>query len=164
MTTRTILITVDALRASRLSQYGASRDPMPVLDNLISKGTVFSSAFANAPYTALSVPAMLTSKNIPWDPDTGLTIGEFLQKNKQSTIASKLSKNGVITGMIGTRTGFTGGTQFSGGFDYVSDLEKKDPDIELNDLSILEKYLKKLSYNISKNESKYKILKKVNRG
>jgi arylsulfatase A-like enzyme len=150
MTTRTILITVDALRASRLSQYGASRDPMPVLDSLTSEGTVFLSAFANAPYTALSVPAMLTSKNIPWDPDTGLTIGEFLQENKQSTVASKLSKNGVITGMVGTRTGFTGGTQFSGGFDYVSDLEKKDPDIELNDLSILEELFKSISYNVSK--------------
>jgi arylsulfatase A-like enzyme len=51
----TILITVDALRRSRLQQYGADRNPMPILDELAKEGTKFTSAFANGPYTGVSI-------------------------------------------------------------------------------------------------------------
>lgn len=36
---KTVLVTVDALRADHLGQYGYDRDTMPVLDGLVDAGT-----------------------------------------------------------------------------------------------------------------------------
>jgi glucan phosphoethanolaminetransferase (alkaline phosphatase superfamily) len=57
----TILITVDALRADHLSQYGYERDTIPVLDRLLDDGVIFENAFSNAPYTRISIPAIHSS-------------------------------------------------------------------------------------------------------
>jgi arylsulfatase A-like enzyme len=92
---RTILITVDALRADHLGQYGYDRDTMPALDRLTKNGTVFSHAFANGPYTRVSIPSFHTSKLLGYE------------KSEQSTtIASELSSEGVLTSVVGTNTGW----------------------------------------------------------
>jgi arylsulfatase A-like enzyme len=51
----TILITVDALRADHLNQYGYERDTIPVLDRLLDDGVIFKNAFSNAPYTRMAL-------------------------------------------------------------------------------------------------------------
>ena len=62
MSMKTVLLTVDALRADHLSQYGYERETMPAVDRLVSSGTRFDSAFANGTNTGVSLPSLLTSQ------------------------------------------------------------------------------------------------------
>ncbi len=59
---QTVLITVDALRADHLAQYGYHRDTMPALDRLTDDGVRYDRAFANGAHTQLSIPSILTSR------------------------------------------------------------------------------------------------------
>jgi arylsulfatase A-like enzyme len=90
----TVLVTVDALRADHLAQYGYDRDTMPVLDELCDQGVRYASAYSNAPYTRISVPAIQTSRRLGY---TGL--------NRVRTLASVLGENGVDTCLVGTQVG-----------------------------------------------------------
>ncbi|QKY19776.1 sulfatase [Halolamina sp. CBA1230] len=91
---QTVLITVDSLRADHLGQYGYDRDTMPVLDELLDGGTRFENAFANAPYTRISVPSLLTSEYLAYD-----------DLERTPTIASRLEDEDITTAVIGTQTG-----------------------------------------------------------
>lgn len=91
----TILITVDALRADHLNQYGYERDTIPVLDRLLDDGVIFKNAFSNAPYTRISVPAIHSSVRLAYT-----NLEQF------STISGELGNEGMTTACIGTRTGF----------------------------------------------------------
>ncbi|USZ68665.1 sulfatase-like hydrolase/transferase [Halorussus salilacus] len=90
----TILITVDALRADHLGQYGHERDTMPALDRLTADGTRFEAAFSNAPYTRISIPSFQTSQFLAYD-----------ELAELPTIASILGDSGVTTAAVGTQTG-----------------------------------------------------------
>jgi len=56
-----ILLVLDAVRADHLGCYGYQRDTSPHIDDLASKGILFSSAFSHAGRTYMSVPSLLTS-------------------------------------------------------------------------------------------------------
>lgn len=90
----TVLVTVDALRADHLSQYGYERETMPVLDRIVDDGVQFTNAFANAPYTRISVPSFHTSQYLGYE-----TIHD------SPTLASVLGEAGVTTAGIGTQAG-----------------------------------------------------------
>jgi arylsulfatase A-like enzyme len=90
----TLLITVDALRADHLDQYGYARDTMPVLDQLTKEGTLFENAFANGTYTRVSVPSFQTSNYLSYE-----NLGTFPR------VASVLESAGVSTTVIGTQSG-----------------------------------------------------------
>jgi arylsulfatase A-like enzyme len=92
---KTLLLTVDALRASHLGQYGYHRETMPALDRLAEGGTRFTDAFTNAPYTRMSIPAFHTSRYRGHE-----LIGD------SPTIAEVLSAEGAHTACLGTLTGF----------------------------------------------------------
>ncbi|MGE3542449.1 MAG: sulfatase [Kofleriaceae bacterium] len=53
-----ILITIDTMRADRLVPYGGSA-PMPTLESLASRGTVFDFAYAPSNVTRRSIPSMV---------------------------------------------------------------------------------------------------------
>ena len=91
----TILITVDALRADHLKQYGYDRDTIPVLDRLVNDGVIFKNAFSNAPYTRISVPAIHSSVRLA-----------HTHLEQLPTISGELGNRGMTTACIGTRTGF----------------------------------------------------------
>jgi arylsulfatase A-like enzyme len=91
----TLLLTVDALRADHLGQYGYDRDTMPVLDRLTAEGTVFTNAFANGSHTRPSIPSLHASRHLAY--------ADF---ERQDTIASVLKEAGLHTACIGTQTGF----------------------------------------------------------
>lgn len=91
----TILITVDALRADHLNQYGYERDTIPVLDRLSDDGVIFENAFSNAPYTRISVPAIHSSVRLA-----------HTHLEQLPTISGELGNAGMTTACIGTRTGF----------------------------------------------------------
>lgn len=61
--TSILLITVDALRADRLSALGAKR-PTPGLDALAAEGVLFSHAYTPAPHTSYAMASLMTGKYI----------------------------------------------------------------------------------------------------
>jgi len=57
-----ILLTVDTLRADRLSCYGYKYKTSPNIDRLVKKGTLFTNATTNVPLTSPSFCSLLTSQ------------------------------------------------------------------------------------------------------
>jgi arylsulfatase A-like enzyme len=110
---KTLLITVDALRADHLSQYGYDLDTMPVLDRLMSEGTLFEAAYSNGPYTRISVPSFHTSDYLAYENLADL-----------SPISEILGNEGAQTACIGTQTGFVGTGEYA--FDEYIDLGRDE--------------------------------------
>ena len=55
-----IFLTIDTLRADRLSCYGYSRNTSPFIDLLASRGFVFQNAYSGSPWTAPSMATLFT--------------------------------------------------------------------------------------------------------
>jgi arylsulfatase A-like enzyme len=105
-----LLVTVDALRASHLAQYGYDRDTFPVLDELLDAGgTHFRATFANGTNTKISLPSILCSQYIAHD---------AIQKGP--TVASALPES-VSTAGIHSNTYFGGVGTDVPGFDTFED-------------------------------------------
>ncbi|WP_311172587.1 sulfatase [Halobellus ordinarius] len=105
-----LLVTVDALRASHLAQYGYDRDTFPVLDDLLDTGgTHFRAAFANGTNTKISLPSILCSQYIA---------REAIQEGP--TVASALPES-VSTAGIHSNTYFGGVGTDVPGFDTFED-------------------------------------------
>ena len=65
-----LLIVIDTLRADRLGAYGYPRPTSPELDRLARDGVLFENAWAHAPSTRYSMPAIVTGRwpsAIKWD-------------------------------------------------------------------------------------------------
>jgi arylsulfatase A-like enzyme len=101
---KTLLLTVDALRADHLGQYGYERDTMPVLDDLVDAGTKFQAAFSNGTYTRISVPSFQTSRYLAYE-----------NLDAIPKLAPILEGAGTETAVIGTQTGIG---LVHGGFEY----------------------------------------------
>jgi arylsulfatase A-like enzyme len=56
-----LLVTIDTLRADRMSAYGHARDTTPWLSELAADGVRFDRAYASSSWTAPSVVSLLTS-------------------------------------------------------------------------------------------------------
>lgn len=56
-----VLVTIDTLRADRLSSYGHPRETTPYLDALAARGARFSRAYSPAPWTAPAMASLFTS-------------------------------------------------------------------------------------------------------
>ncbi|MFO0562238.1 MAG: sulfatase [Polyangiales bacterium] len=94
-----LLITVDALRADHLGTYGYRRPTTPSLDALARQSVLFERAFANAPSTRLSMPAIATGRWAPaieWD--HSIWWPRFT--SRQRTIAEVLHEQGYHTGGV----------------------------------------------------------------
>lgn len=131
----TLLVTVDALRADHLGQYGYDRDTMPVLDRISDKGTIFHNAYSNAPYTRISVPSFHTSQYLAYEQIADLP-----------TIASILSEAGLKTATIGTQTGIDL-VEGDFGFDENIDLGRDEYQAEAN---AGRETLEKITYSINR--------------
>ena len=59
-----VLITVDTLRADRVSAYGYELPTTPAIDALASEGVLFERAIAASTATAPSHATMLTSRRV----------------------------------------------------------------------------------------------------
>lgn len=86
--TSLILITVDTLRADRLSSYGYDRDTSPNIDRLAGEGALFEQAFGQRGLTWPSLTSIMTSRypsdhgvrdNGEWLAKTKVTLGEVLR-------------------------------------------------------------------------------------
>ncbi|MBP9085771.1 MAG: sulfatase-like hydrolase/transferase [Kofleriaceae bacterium] len=97
---RILLITVDTTRADHLGAYGYARATSPNLDQLGAQGTVFSNAWAHAPATYFSMPAILTGR-MPLRVAVGAQLdGSAIVAPAAHTIAESLHPLGFTTGAI----------------------------------------------------------------
>jgi arylsulfatase A-like enzyme len=67
-----LLITIDALRADRLSAYGYERPTSPNIDALASRGARFEHAYTAAPNTSYATTSLLSGRNLRPDLVRGL--------------------------------------------------------------------------------------------
>jgi arylsulfatase A-like enzyme len=58
--TNVLLITVDTLRADRLSAYGYDQHETPNIDRLAAEGVLFENAFTDTPWTTPSMASVMT--------------------------------------------------------------------------------------------------------
>ncbi len=96
-----LLITIDTLRADHLGSYGYSRDTSPALDALAADGLVFENAWAHAPSTRYSIPAILTGRlplSVDYIPIGGGGWPGLSPAN--TTIAEVFEASGYATGAI----------------------------------------------------------------
>ena len=55
-----ILVTIDTLRADRVSAYGIAEDTTPFLDELAADGVLFTRAYSTSSWTVPSVASLLS--------------------------------------------------------------------------------------------------------
>jgi arylsulfatase A-like enzyme len=94
-----LLVTIDAMRADHVGAYGYARRTTPSLDELARESTLFEQAYANAPSTRLSMPAIATGR---WAPTIEWDHSIFWPRftTRQKTIAELLHERGYRTGMV----------------------------------------------------------------
>jgi arylsulfatase A-like enzyme len=94
-----LLVTIDTLRADHVGAYGYPRATTPAIDALAAEGSLFEHAFAHAPSTRYSMPAILTGRHpsrVLWD--TSVWWPALRPENR--TIAEILEDRGFTTGAL----------------------------------------------------------------
>jgi len=118
MSQQTVLVTADALRADHLSHYGYGRNTLPALDELVSEGTLYESAFANGSSTKSSIPSFLTSR---FDGEDRLESGP--------TVFTPLQEAGVTTGALHSNVLLSHEFESVHGCDTYRDFEEQNDEI-----------------------------------
>lgn len=144
-----ILMTVDCLRADRLSCMGYKRQTTPHLDRLAREGTLFSQASSVSTMTKQSVPAILGS----FYPSMCENLDNPF-KNRQS-IAEILKKKGYATGAFHSNVVISQVYGYQKGFDKFED--------DLNRSKKAENHIRKLKKNPVVRFIVNKVLNKINR-
>lgn len=90
-----ILITLDTLRADRLSSYGSERVATPHIDSLASEGVLFANAASTVPFTLPAHSSMMTGT---YPPRHGVreNVG-FVLDDSLPTLAERLAAGGWTT-------------------------------------------------------------------
>jgi len=107
---KTLLITIDALRADHIGQYGYSRDTMPELDTLLNDGTLYTNAFSNGTNSRDSIPSFLTSKHRGY---------RYIEEGP--TIATRLSESNIQSAAFHSNTFLANISESIHGFAEVED-------------------------------------------
>jgi choline-sulfatase len=123
-----LFIVIDTLRADHLGSYGYRRRPTsPELDRLAADGVVFENAWAHAPSTRYSLPAIVTGRwpsAIRWEaPALGATRWWPAFSREHRTIAESLRERGYFNGANYAYEYFnrTDGRGFERGIDQYDD-------------------------------------------
>ncbi len=115
-----LLITLDTVRADRLSLYGYSRPTTPTLERLARRGVRFDRAIATAPWTLPSHASMMTGRYPHEFGDEWMTPVE----GRFPTIAEYLGDRGYRTVGIVANTGYCSSeTGLARGFTHYEDYE-----------------------------------------
>ena len=107
---KSVLLTVDALRADHLGQYGYERDTMPALDRLVTAGTRYDAGFANGTNTGVSLPSLLTSQYFGVENAT-----------EGPNVATAIGATGASTAGFHSNTLFSNRVPEVAGFDHYED-------------------------------------------
>jgi choline-sulfatase len=120
-----LLLTIDTLRADHMGAYGYRRATTPRLDRIAAEGAVFENAWAHAPSTRYSMPAILTGRyplqviyaDIPnqWP---GLS-------DDNTTIAEVLKARGFATGAVLNYWYFDERRRMNQGFDHYDNQNQR---------------------------------------
>jgi arylsulfatase A-like enzyme/Flp pilus assembly protein TadD len=114
-----LLITIDTLRADRLSCYGSQNPKTPYIDDLAERGVVFSRAFANTSTTLPSHANILLGVTPNYH---GVHENlNFIVSEKLLTLAEHLKNNGYATGAFVGAYPLDSRFGLSQGFDIYDD-------------------------------------------
>jgi arylsulfatase A-like enzyme len=89
-----VLVVIDTLRADRLGCYGNGKGLTPFLDELASRGTVFSRAYAASSWTVPSVASLFTSR---YPSQHHVTTFDAKLPAREVTLAERLAGAGYVT-------------------------------------------------------------------
>jgi arylsulfatase A-like enzyme/Tfp pilus assembly protein PilF len=118
-----LLITIDTLRADKLSCYGSERVQTPNIDGLAHIGILFNRAFAQSPLTLPSHANMLLGTTPPYH---GVHDNmNFIIREDFLTLAEHLKLNGYRTGAVIGAFPLDSRFGLAQGFDFYEDDFKK---------------------------------------
>lgn len=109
-----VLVTVDSLRADHVGFSDSQSTPeTPAIDSIAADGFIFQNAFANAPYTRASFPAILTGTY----PDM---YGGYQQLSEERPyLASRFDDEGFATGGFHSNPYLSARFNYGRGFDRL---------------------------------------------
>jgi arylsulfatase A-like enzyme len=92
-----LIVTVDTLRADRLSGYGYEKQTSPNIDRLLAQGAVFTQARTVEPLTGPAMCAVFTSR---YPHENGATRNGLRMREGLSSLPTLLQAHGYRTGAI----------------------------------------------------------------
>lgn len=119
-----VLITIDTLRADHLGAYGYERPTSPRLDALAADGTLFVNAWAHAPSTRYSIPAIVTGR-YPLAVRYDFSVWWPALDPAATTLAEVLRDRGLYTGAVLNYSYFDPQRRLNQGFEYYDNTNKK---------------------------------------
>lgn len=113
-----VLVTVDALRADHLTQYGYSRDTSGGIDEFVASSATFLDCSASAPWTNPSVATLFTGLHTARHRtnDFGAVLPDEL-----TTVAEALRDGGWVTAAISFNPGVRSELNFNQGFTHFDE-------------------------------------------
>jgi arylsulfatase A-like enzyme len=122
-----IIISVDTLRADRMSLYGYERPTTPNIDAFAGNATTFDRAIAPWPKTAPSMVSMFSGR---YPHSTGVMFASrgLWVGDDQLMLAEIARRNGMSTGAVVSNAVLGTSTNFAQGFDrYIETYEVESP-------------------------------------
>ena len=116
--TPVILITIDTLRADRLTCYGYAKGKTANIDSLAADGVLFENAYAQTPITLPSHATILTG-TYPMYHKVQDVVGRL--RDGVPTLAESLKQNGYATGAFVGSTVLSARWRLNRGFDVYDD-------------------------------------------
>lgn len=92
-----VLITIDTLRADRLSSYGYEEAEQPAIDRLAAEGALFETAYCDIPFTTGSMASTMTGT---FGPRHGVQIATQRLRDDAVTVAEVLRDHGFATAAV----------------------------------------------------------------
>ena len=120
-----LFITIDTLRADRLSSYGYERPTSPKLDALAARGVRFDKAWVQWPKTTPSIASMMTA-TYPKDNGVVRVVGQHLP-GEMRTLAELLHDRGYRTGAVVANGAIGSEFRFDQGFERFEETWKNEP-------------------------------------
>jgi arylsulfatase A-like enzyme/Flp pilus assembly protein TadD len=127
-----LLITIDTLRADRLSCYGSQNPKTPRIDSLAKRGVLFSRAFANTS-TTLPSHANILLGTTPNQHGVHENLN-FVVSQTSLTLAEHLKENGYTTGAFVGAYPLDSRFGLSQGFDLYDDKYSRIHQVNLSSL------------------------------
>ncbi len=120
-----LLITIDTLRADHVGAYGYRRPTTPRIDRLAARGAVFENAWAHAPSTRYSIPAILTGR-YPLEVEYVEIPREWPGiSERHTTIAEVMKARGLATSAVLNYWYFDKKRRMDQGFDHYDNSNKR---------------------------------------
>ncbi len=115
------LITIDCLRPDYVGAFNRLTRMTPTLDELMSRGTIFSQCVSHAPFTTPSIASLMTG-HYPLDTGVRLLLGQLCNESLP-TIAQVAKRAGYTTAGFPSAFILNSDTGLQRGFDLYRDID-----------------------------------------